>query len=68
MQLTEDRTEALARLKKKMMKNDEGIAAVIDSLTVRFGINLIQHSDFRPELSAIRYICGVMSYNLSESR
>ena len=35
---------------------------------LKFAVSLIKHSDFKPELSAIKYFCGVMGYNLSERR
>ena len=35
---------------------------------LEFAMSLVKHSDFKPELSAIKYFCSVMSYNLSERR
>lgn len=40
----------------------------IDAIMLKFAVSLIKHSDFKPELSVIKYFCGVMGYNLSERR
>jgi hypothetical protein len=33
----------------------------MDLLTMEFTMSLVEHSDFKSELSAIKYFCGVMS-------
>jgi len=40
----------------------------IDVIMLEFTVSLIKHSNFKPELSAIKYFCGVMGYNSSEHR
>ena len=69
LQLTKNQAKALVRLKDEINKDEiNDNTAAIDSLTHKFSMSLIQHSDFRPQLSAIKYFCGTMGYNLSESR
>lgn len=73
VQLDMEQAEILQPLEEAVSKPDTNDnhnewEESIDEIMLRFAMSLIKHSDFKPELSAIIYFCGVMDYNLSEHR
>ena len=73
VQLDIKQAEILQRLEKTISNPDpnhnrDDWEESIDLIMLEFAMSLIEHSDFKPELSAIKYFCGVMGYNPSEHR
>ena len=73
VQLDTKQAEILQRLEDAISNPNpnsdrQSVEESIDLLTLEFSVSLIEHSDFKPETSAIKYFCDVMGYNLSEHR
>jgi hypothetical protein len=62
-----DQRECLIQLRDKVCLGNVGDKE-LDSAILRLSINLIQHQDFQPKRSVIKYFGGVLGYKLSESR
>ena len=71
VQLDIRQAEILQRLEEAVSNpnhNRDDWEESIDQIMLEFAMSLIEHSDFKPELSAIKYFYGVMGYNPSEHR
>jgi len=73
VQLNKRQTELLQHLEEAISNENPDLSRsmqeeLVDGFMLEFAVSLIKHRDFRSELSAIKYFCGVMGYNLSKRR